>query len=124
MSMRSCGRLLGGRGRRSSQSATAGRAVHIARRSCVYSKCQVEAGLHGASDRSTACANAVATEPAQGQVVWFQVPKVTQPAGAFIQLVARDPAVGSTTIDMPVLPPVDEYANLTPTSAAPSPSAR
>jgi hypothetical protein len=75
------------------------------------------------SSQSTGPSNTVGTEPAQGQVVWFQVARVTQPAGAVIQLVARDPALGSATIDLPILPPVEEYANLTPTSAAPSPSA-
>jgi hypothetical protein len=48
------------------------------------------------------------------------VQRVTQPAGTFLQLVARDPALGSASLDLPIMPPVEEYASLTPTAAAPS----
>jgi hypothetical protein len=76
----------------------------------------------GAAGPGVSPSTAVGNEPAQNQVLWFQVTKVPRPAGAVIQLVARDPVLGSVSLDLPILPPVDEYANLTPTPPAPSPS--
>ena len=78
------------------------------------------------SSQSAGASTTVGAEPAQGQTVWFQVDRVPEPSGAFLQMVARDPGLGSTSLALPILPPVEEYAHLTPTSAAaasPSPSA-
>jgi hypothetical protein len=75
------------------------------------------------SSQSVSSSGGVATEPAQGQVVWFQVKSMPQPPGSFIQLSARTPTLGGTSLDLPILPPVNEYANITPTSPVPSTTA-
>jgi hypothetical protein len=80
-------------------------------------------GTAASASQSAGTSSALGVEPAPGQVVWFQVKAVGPPAGAFLRLVARDPALGSASLDLPILPPVDEYASVTPTSAAPSGSA-
>ena len=64
-----------------------------------------------------------ASGSSQGQNVWFQVDKVPLPAGSVLQLSARTPTLGGTSIDVPVQAPVDEYASLTPTAAESSSSA-
>ena len=67
----------------------------------------------------------IGSEPATGRVVNYRIPSVPEPAGAVIQLFART-AAGGATIDMPILPPVGEYAYLAPaasSSASSSPSA-
>ncbi len=66
----------------------------------------------------------IGSEPATGRVVNYRIPSVPEPAGAVIQLFART-AAGGATIDMPILPPVGEYAYLAPganASATSSPS--
>jgi hypothetical protein len=80
------------------------------------------AGASGAATPGSSASTPVGSEPAQGQTVWFQVKNVSQPAGSFLQLLARDPARGSVNMNLPILPPVDEYASLTPTSGSPSAS--
>jgi hypothetical protein len=60
----------------------------------------------------------IGSEPAAGRVTNYRIANVPQPAGAFLQLFARTGDGGGTTIQLPILPPVGEYAYL-----APSPSA-
>lgn len=76
-----------------------------------------------ASGTATPGSSASATGSSGSRPVWFQLKNVSLPAGSFLQLVARDPASGSVTMNLPVLPPVDEYASLTPTSESVSGSA-
>jgi hypothetical protein len=59
----------------------------------------------------------IGNEPATGRVINYQIPAVQAPAGAFLQLFARAPA-GGATIDIPILPPVGPYANLSPQAAS------
>jgi hypothetical protein len=57
-------------------------------------------------------------------VVNYRISSVPEPTGAVIQLFAQT-AAGGATIDMPILPPVGEYAYLAPgstSSATSSPS--
>jgi hypothetical protein len=65
-----------------------------------------------------------ASGPATGRVIEYQIPTVPERSGEVIQLVART-AQGGATINMPILPPVGEYAHLAPSagsSATSSPS--
>jgi hypothetical protein len=63
------------------------------------------------------------TAPAAGLVTNYRISTVPQPAGAVLQLFARTADGGGTTIDLPILPPVGEYAYLAPkASASPSPT--
>lgn len=65
----------------------------------------------------------VGPEPAAGRVTTYRIASVPQPAGAVLQLFARTADGGGTTIDLPILPPVGEYAYLAPqASASPSPT--
>lgn len=65
----------------------------------------------------------IGSEPATGLVTNFRLASVPLPAGAILQLVART-GDGGTTIDLPILPPVGEYAYLSPSAAvSPTPSA-
>jgi hypothetical protein len=65
----------------------------------------------------------VGPEPATGRVTNYQIKTVPAPAGSVLQLFARTADGGGTTIDLPVLPPVGEYAYLAPkASASPSPT--
>jgi hypothetical protein len=61
----------------------------------------------------------IGSEPASGRVVNYRISSVPEPAGAVIQLFART-AAGGATIDMPILPPVGEYAYLSPKASSPS----
>jgi hypothetical protein len=79
------------------------------------------AGVSGTASPSSTQADA--TRPAAGQYVWFQVPSVPGIPGDVIMMSARTAALGGTSFSVPVYPPVEYYANLTPTtSAAPTPS--
>jgi hypothetical protein len=81
------------------------------------------AGLSGSASPSSSRADA--TVPAAGPYVWFQVPSVPAASGSVLQLFARTPALGGASLSLPILPPVEEYANLTPTgsaTASPSPT--
>ncbi len=65
----------------------------------------------------------VGPEPATGRVTNYRISSVPQPAGTVLQLFARTPDGGGTTIDVPILPPVGEYAYLAPgANASPSPT--
>jgi hypothetical protein len=77
-------------------------------------------GSAGPSGSATAVPTAGSSAPGQ---VWFQVSNVSQPAGSFLQLVARDPQLGSVNMNLPIQLPLDEYASLTPTPPAPSATA-
>ena len=55
--------------------------------------------------------------PVTGRAVDFQIPTVPERSGDVIQLFART-AQGGATIDMPILPPVGEYAHLAPTASS------
>ena len=66
----------------------------------------------------------VGPEPATGRVTNYQIASVPQAAGAVLQMFARTADGGGTTIDLPILPPVGEYAYLAPKAgASPSPTA-
>ncbi|HVN11162.1 MAG TPA: hypothetical protein VMT69_03635 [Kineosporiaceae bacterium] len=83
----------------------------------------------GASGPTTSATSAVV--PPQAQQEWFQVNQVPVLTGTFLQLSARTPKLGGTSLDLPVLPPQDQYASITPTpvsasatsSTSPTPSA-
>ncbi|HYJ75660.1 MAG TPA: hypothetical protein VEV65_08670 [Kineosporiaceae bacterium] len=62
------------------------------------------------------------TAPAAGPYVWFQVPSVPGIPGSVLTMNARTSGLGGTSFSVPVYPPLEYYANLTPTSAAPTPS--
>ena len=72
-------------------------------------------GSGTASASSTQSGSAL---PGTGPSVWLQVPSVPQPAGAFITMNARTTQLGGTSFNVPVLPPVEYYASLTPTPSA------
>ena len=62
------------------------------------------------------------TAPAAGRLTNYRISSVPQPAGALLQLFARTADGGGTTIELPILPPVGEYAYLAPGAGA-SPTA-
>jgi hypothetical protein len=62
------------------------------------------------------------TAPAAGRVTTYRISSVPQPSGALLQLFARTADGGGTTIDVPIIPPVGEYAYLAPGASA-SPTA-
>jgi hypothetical protein len=59
-----------------------------------------------------------ATAPAAGPYVWFQVPTMPVIPGSIITMNARTSTLGGTSFNVPVYPPREYYANLTPTSSA------
>jgi hypothetical protein len=79
------------------------------------------AGTAAASPSGTAGGN---VPGATGRVLGYRIPAVPERSGEVIQLFART-AQGGATINMPILPPVGEYAQLAPaagSSATSSPS--
>ena len=64
----------------------------------------------------------IGSEPASGRVTGYRIGNVPQPAGALLRLVARTADGGGTTIELPILPPVGEYAYLAPSPSASAPS--
>jgi hypothetical protein len=80
------------------------------------------AGLSGTASPSSTQAGGA--QRAAGPSVWFQVPKVPMPSGSFVTLLARTSSLGGTSFNVPIFPPLEYYASLTPTaSATSSPSA-
>lgn len=67
---------------------------------------------------STTPTEGVTIEPAAGQTQWLQVPSVPVPAGGVLELVAQSTTGGGASLVLPILPPVEEYAAITPTTAA------
>jgi cell division septation protein DedD len=65
----------------------------------------------------------IGSEPAAGRVTGYRIESVPQRAGALLRLLARTADGGGVTIELPILPPVGEYAYLAPSpSASPRPS--
>jgi hypothetical protein len=65
----------------------------------------------------------IGSEPASGRVTSYRITSVPPRAGALLQLLARTADGGGVTIELPILPPVGEYAYLAPSpSASPRPS--
>jgi hypothetical protein len=70
-----------------------------------------------AASPSTGAAGSAGSQPATGRVVGYRIPSVPAPAGAVMQLFART-AAGGLTLDVPILPPVGEYAQLAPQASS------
>ena len=66
---------------------------------------------------STSAAASAGSQPTTGRVVSYQIPSVPSPAGAVMQLFART-AAGGLTLDVPILPPVGDYAYLAPQASS------
>jgi hypothetical protein len=73
----------------------------------------------GSTPTPTAGGDAAASgsQPATGRVIDYQIPTVPERSGDIIQLFART-AQGGATINMPILPPVGDYAHLAPSAAS------
>jgi hypothetical protein len=67
---------------------------------------------------ASASTGVVGPEAATGRVTNYQIPAVQAPTGGFMQLSARTAGGGGTLIDVPILPPVGEYAYLAPQASA------
>jgi hypothetical protein len=75
-------------------------------------------GTTTATPGASASTGVVGPEAATGRVTNYQIPAVQAPTGGFMQLSARTAGGGGTLIDVPILPPVGEYAYLAPQASA------
>lgn len=63
---------------------------------------------------------AASASPGQAGAAVVQLASLPQPPGSFIDVTLSTPAAGTTTVNVPVLPPTLEYSTITPTGPSPT----